>query len=378
MKSLLIARWWITGALFLLILVGLAACGQVYEAPKKPKAKPPVQRQKYHDTLRVLARNRYFDPSVLEEFEQSFGGDIILALYRNNAEAAEKLQSGEAYDLVCLSGSLLARVIQAHGLAELNHTNLNTFPRLDHLFEKSPYDPKHQFSIPYTWRTVGIGYDFTHESQIPGSWGDLLDPAVFAKEDATLLKGRISMFDEGRYVLGCALIYLGFSPNSVQPQELQQARELLKKQRPFVASFDDENARKYLAHEEAYIGMDWSSDVALAREANMKIRFAIPGEGALIFIDFLAVPRNSKRKQMAESFIDFLLAPAVAGRISNFSHCASAYVQAKPFINRELINGPSYQLPSEPDRQFVDLVDPAMQALYERIWAEIKAGNFQD
>ncbi|MDB6054316.1 MAG: extracellular solute-binding protein family 1 [Verrucomicrobiales bacterium] len=362
--------------LFVLLpfLLFLGGCGEVIHNDSKPESHENVlsiKKSPVPISIKLLTRNGYFDPAVLQEFKEAYNIQVLVTYYETNVELYQKIAAGD-YDLITPSGSLLQILIRDGRLARLDHHNLTNLTKLEHIFETIPFDPHHVFSAPYTWRTIGIGYNMSHETEIPFSWNNLFDPRLYPGANHQEFLGKLSLFDEARYSIGSALISLGFSPNSRKPDEIQKAADVLLKQRPYVSHFDDANAQKFLADEESFLSMAWSSDVSLSMKTNKKVRFSIPNEGALVFIDYLAIPKTSQKKDLAEDFIEFLLQPFVAGRISSYSHCASADQAARSYISREVINGAPYLLPDETKLFFLDIMDPATQALYEKTWDTIK------
>jgi len=357
--------------------VCLAGCGPVIDNPNavQTETKPTNESLHLDSSLSLLAREGFLAPSVLNEFTHSYGVAINVKTYATLEELYQLVRTGQ-YDLGLMSGTPVESLIAEGALAELDHGALTNLHNLEHVFERSPIDPEHHFAIPYMWQTIGIGYNIAFDTDIPLSWKDLLEPRSESLEKQHEMKQKIAMFNEGRYVIGAALIYLGLSPNTRDPEQIAKAADLLKRQRPFVMAYEDRNAEKYLASGKAILDQAWSSDIARARKLNPKVRYSIPKEGVIIFMDHFVTFKKSTRRATAHHLIDYLLLPSIAARNSNYSLVASADHAARPFIDREVLNGPAYELPENEDLMFfLQAVDPTTSDLYERIWQEVKTSE---
>ena len=118
------------------------------------------------------------------------------------------------------------------------------------------------------------------------------------------------------------------------------------------------------------MALAWSADVGVAMEENKRVRFALPEEGALLLVDNFAILKSSAKQAMGESFINFLLRPDVAARISNYSLYASTSSAARPFIHREILKGPASLEPPRDKTFHLEYVEEA-EAVYHQVWADV-------
>ncbi|MBI1744092.1 spermidine/putrescine ABC transporter substrate-binding protein [Candidatus Acetothermia bacterium] len=328
-----------------------------------PRAVTPQLAKELH----LFIWSNYLDPTVKTDFEKEFGVKVIEDNFASNEDLLAKLQAGgSGYDVIVPSDYMVQIMRKQNLLAPLDLKNIANFKNINQSFKNLDFDPGNQFSMPYMWGTTGIGYNKKKASAPPTSWADLFDPAKLEP-----YKGRISMLDDAREAIGAALIYLGFSPNTTNEKELEAAKQVLIKQKPFVAKYDSESFRDSLAANEVILAHGWTGDIAAAKVANPDIEFVIPKEGSLTFLDNLAIPKTSKNQYTAEVFINYLLRPEISAKIVNLRRYASPNDAAKSLIQPEILNSATYSRPEGIKLYWLQDLGPAGD-LYEKIWTEIK------
>jgi spermidine/putrescine-binding protein len=343
----------------LALLVVAAACGGGDGAGEQELAKE----------LHVYNWSEYIDPEIYEDFEQEFGVKVIEDTFASNEDLLAKLQAGATgYDLIVPSDYMVAIMIELDLLAEINYDNIPNFGNIDETFKDPPYDPGNKFSVPYQWGTTGIGYNAELFDDAPGSWAYIFDPAM-ASENA----GRISMLNDSREAIGAALKYLGYSVNSTDEQELEQAKQLLIQQKEWVAAYDSDGFEDLLAAGEVDIGHGWSGDYFAAAEEAEHVWYIIPEEGGVIWTDNLAIPKTAPSQYTAEVFIDYLLRPEVGAKITNYTWYGSPNKASAEFIDAEILEEPAIYPPPEVMEKLEFLRDVGeATTIYDRIWTEIK------
>jgi spermidine/putrescine transport system substrate-binding protein len=318
-------------------------------------------------TLRIFIWEEYIDPKVYGLFEREFEAKVIEDNYGSNEDMRAKLQAGGAvYDLVVPS-DYMVRLLRKDGL--LLPIDLSRVPNLRHLtarFRDPPYDPGHRYSVPYQWGITGIGYNKSLVIQPPARWADLFEPTRIEP-----YKHRISMLNDMREVIGAALVASGHSPETTDPQHLAEAQALLLRQKPFLAKYDSESFEDSLASGETVLAQGWSGEIAMAQSQNPDIAFVIPAEGTFVFVDNWAIPKGTRQKELAEEFINFVLRPEVSAMIVNHARYASVNDAARPLIQPEILNGPSYYWPEGSKLWWLNDFSDAGR-LYERVWLELK------
>jgi spermidine/putrescine transport system substrate-binding protein len=261
----------------------------------------------------------------------------------------------------------MVRVMRRQGLLRpLDKANLPNLAGLAPEVTGHAFDPDNSYSVPYKWGVTGIGYNRKLVRKAPESWADLLEP-----DRLKPYEGLVSMLDDQREVIGAALVYLGLSNNSTNPEDLARAAAVLRAQKPFVAKYDSSAYYQSLASGEIALALGYSQEIALAQQDNPDIEFAIPKEGATFYLDNLAIPTTSKHPAAAEQFINFILRPEISARIANFTQGPSPVAAAKAMIDPAVLGGIAYRLPPQGRQLLIDDVGEA-ESLYNDVWTELK------
>jgi spermidine/putrescine transport system substrate-binding protein len=230
-------------------------------------------------------------------------------LYADNDELFAKLKAGNpGYDVIVPASDNLERMIKADMVMPLDHAKIPNMVNIDEPFRNPSFDPGLKYSMPYTWGTIGIGYRKSAVSSAPDSWKVLLDSDEYA--------GAISLLSDQQNVLGAALKYLGFSFNSVNPDEIKKAEELLIKQKKNIKVFADDNGQDLLASGEVKLCQEWNGDIKQVMSEDEDIDYVIPKEGTLLWQDVLAIPKGALHPENAMAFINFVLDAEVGREIA--------------------------------------------------------------
>jgi spermidine/putrescine transport system substrate-binding protein len=335
----------------LLLLTLVVACDG---SPKAPKA-----------TLHYFTWSDYVGEDLLREFERQHDVKVVVDTFSSNEELLAKLQSGATgYDVTVPSDFMVSIMVKEGLLAELDLSLIPNAGLIMDRFQRIPADPDHQYSVPYLWGTVGIGYDSAVLTTAPDSWGVLWD-AQF--------KGRISMLNDQRELFAAALRATGHSINARDIQSIEQAKVKLINQKPLVRTYTSERYDQLLVSGEVILAHGWGGSVARAMAERPSIQYVIPKEGSTIWADCLVVLKTSAQKGLATAFINYLLDPHVAARTTERVLFASVSRQAKDLVSAKVRNNPAIYPPDALlDRlEWMTDVGEAIH-LYDRAWTELK------
>ncbi len=308
---------------------------------------------------------------VIELFEEAYPEiDVIYDTYETNEALYTRLAGGGvSYDVIIPSDYMIARMIREDMLLPLNFDNIPNYDLVDDTFKKQSYDPNNEYSVPYTWGTVGIIYNtkYVDEADI-GGW-DLLWNEKYAD--------RIVMIDNSRDAFAIAEAMLGYSLNTEDPDEIQAAADLLAEQLPILQSYQMDDMYNLMENEEAWIAPYYAGDAMLMMDENPDLAFYLPEDQTFnVFIDAMCIPASAENKEEAELFINFLCEPEISGGNMDYIGYGTPVSAAKEYMDPEMANNPV----AYPDEEtlargeaFVALSDEAQQ-LMDNLFNEVKAG----
>lgn len=311
----------------------------------------------------------YIDPETLELFEKETGIEVIYDEFEQNEEMYPKIQAGAvSYDVVCPSDYMIQKMIENDLLYEINYDNIPNIKYIDKAYLKSSeeFDPGNKYSVPYCWGTLGILYNKTMVDEPVDSWGILFDEKY---------SGNILMIDSVRDAFAIALKYLGYDLNSSNEAELEEAKALLQKQYPLVQAYVVDQVRDKMIGEEAAIGVIYSGEAIYTSRENPDLEYVVPKEGSNVWIDSWVIPKNSKNKENAEAFINFMCDPEIA--LMNFDYITYSTPNkgAWELIEDEEIKNSPVAFPSQ---EVLDnctafrYLGEEMESLYIQKWNEAK------
>ncbi|WP_085834132.1 ABC transporter substrate-binding protein [Clostridium merdae] len=307
---------------------------------------------------------------VNKEFTRKTGIQVNYTTFESNENLYAKLVSGGAnYDVVIPSDYMVSKLIKEKLVQKLDYKNIPNSKYIDANFLKPVYDPTNEYSVPYTWGVVGIFYNKNHIKETVDSW-DILWNEKYA--------GKILMFDNPRDAFGIAQKRLGFSFNSNNPNEWEEAAMLLKQQKPLVQAYVMDQIFDKMASGEAWLAPYYAGDAATLVDSNPEIGFAIPTKnGTNFFVDAMCIPSTAQNKAAAEAYINFLCNPEIAAANVSYIGYSTPESAAKALLPEEVQNNPIYYPPKEILQQsetFATLPEDT-NLLLDTLWAEVKMGG---
>ena len=257
----------------------------------------------------VYSYGDYYDPEVVADFEADTGIRVIQDTYDTAEEMYPIIKNGSAnYDVVCTSDYMISKMKGENLLQKLDKKNIRNIKNLDedYMRKAEEYDPGNEYSVPYLVGVSGILYNkkMVKVKKID-SWNALWDPDF---------KNNIVMQDSVRDAFAISLLRLGYSPNTTNPKEIEEAKNALKEQKKLVYKYANDSARDLLADKSAAIGVVWNGEYNYTHDLNKDIEFVVPKEGSEFFIDSWVVPKSARNKRNAERFINYMCKAKVAKR----------------------------------------------------------------
>ena len=319
--------------------------------------------------LKIYNAGEYMDLGLLEKFEEEFDCTVIYETFESNEMMYTKLASGEEYDILVPSDYMIERLIKEEYLQALNW---NKIPNAKNLMEEvmnKSYDPGNRYGCPYFWGTVGILYDTT-----------VIDPEDL-KEGWELLrnekyKGNLYMYDSERDSFMIALKALGYSMNTTDESEIQEAYEWLIQQRdsmePIYAG--DDVIDNMISGNKA-LAVVYSGDASYIISENPQLDYLTPDQGTNIWTDAMVITKDCSEVDLAHEFINFMMdeenALSNTVEVGYTSPIKSAY--------DEMIHGDyegiSAYIPEidNPKSEFFGYQEPKIKQKYAELWTKVKA-----
>ena len=318
------------------------------------------------ETLSVLNYDIYIDKDLLKEFEEINNVKIKYDTYSTPEEMYIKAKAGaSSYDLIISSEYMIERMINEGMVNKLSFDNIPNYKYIDEDFKNHPYDPNNEYSVPYFWGTLGILYNKETVDASSDSWEMLWDENH---------SQRIIMMDSQRDSFGAALKILGYSMNTIDENELDEAKDLLLKQKPLVMAYITDGAPDIMINEEADMALVWSGEAVSAMAENENLDFVIPKEGSNIWIDAMFVPATTKNQPLAEKFIDFLCTKEATLKNIDEVWYSTVHQEAINEVDEELLNNPAFNIPEDDIERMEMLRDPKeFMDMYTSRWTEIAA-----
>ena len=325
------------------------------------------------NVLYVYSWGDYLDPEVLEQFEEETGIRVVLDEFDTNESMYPRVAEGaESYDVLCPSDYMIQKLIEHDLLQPLDFSQLPNAQKYigeDFFKQSEAFDKGHLHNVPYCWGTVGIMYNTKMTDEPVESWSILWDKKY---------KGEILMQDSARDAFMIPLKLMGYSMNTKEPQELEQARNMLIAQKPLVQAYGVDDIRDKLSSGEAALGVIFSGEAINLMKSNPDLRFCpAPKEGTNLWIDSWVIPKNARHVENAHKFINFICRPDIAAK--NFE--ALGYSTPNLAVREQ-------EEDSEDMEGYLDIAFPpetvyhgqetysylgeSLDKLYTRLWLQVK------
>ena len=326
------------------------------------------------DTLKFYNWGEYIGEDVISNFEEEFGVKVIEEYFDSNEMMYTKLQAGgDAYDVLVPSDYMIERLIEADYLMELD---LSLIPNLSNLAEgvrNLDFDPDNTYSVPYFWGSVGLVYN--HENVPP----EEIEEKGFSILKDTKYKGRIFIYDSERDSFMMALKALGYSMNTNDMDEINEAYEwLAEMNRTMEPVYVIDEVIDSMMNGLKDIAVVYSGDATVILDENEDMSYFMPSEGTNIWSDGMVIPKNAKNPLLAHEFINYIL----TYEASYDNSATVGYASSNEEVLLEM-SGPEGMfeeneayLPRtgyEKDEIFRD--DPVLKKTLSELWIKVKAVN---
>jgi spermidine/putrescine transport system substrate-binding protein len=310
----------------------------------------------------------YVAKSTIPSFEEKTGIQVTQDYFTSNEELLAKLQAGgTGYDVIVPSDYMVGIMIKSDVIQPLDKSKIPNFKNVGENFKGLSYDPNNEYSVPYQWGTTGILYNKKEIGQQEESWDTMWNQEF---------EGKIGMLNDVRETMGAALYRLGYSVNTTDPDQLDEAEAALKEQKPLLRGYFDSASgnRPLVQNGDILLGHVFSGDAFLALSGNPDLDYIVPKPGATRWTDNMAIPAGAAHTDNAHKFINHILDAKVGAALTNYTYYNTPNEAAVPMLDEALTKLPGYTLADEVyDRlQVIQDVGEATRD-YERRFTEVKS-----
>jgi len=306
------------------------------------------------------------------EFEKLTGIKVNYTNYATNEELYAKLKGGgAAYDVIIPSDYMISKMIKEKMIQPLDFSNIPNFEYIMENFRNQAYDPENAYTVPYTWGTVGIIYDTTMIDIPP----EEIDWDLLWNEDYA---DQILMFDNPRDAFAIAELMLGYSLNTEDPEELEQAAFKLRQQKRIVQGYVMDEVFDKMEAGDALIAPYYAGDALTILEGNEDLDFVVPKSGTNLFVDAMCIPSNARQKEAAEMYINFMCEPDIAFANIDYICYSTPHSAAFEMLDEETreshVSYPDEDFTRDKTTVFVNLSDEANKKMQD-LWTEMKSAE---
>lgn len=316
------------------------------------------------ETLNVFNWGEYIDEDLISKFEEETGIKVNYETFSTNEDMYVKVKSGgSSYDVLIPSDYMIEKMAKEDLLQELDYSKIPNITNISPMFQDLIFDPDNKYSVPYFWGTVGILYNTEQVDDVVDSW-DILWNEKYAN--------KILMMDSQRDSLAVALKKLGYSMNTRNETELEEAKQELIEQKPLVLAYIVDEIRDKMLSGEGAVAVAWSGDAMDVILSGENFEYVVPKEGSNFWIDAMVVPANAKNPDAAHKFINFMTDPENAAANSEYIGYSTPNEAALELLPEEMINSDV----AYPSQEVIDnceiFRDPGeFISVYNRIWTEV-------
>ncbi len=330
---------------------------------------PATSRMSFAQSSEVNVYNwdTYIGETTIDDFTAATGTSVRYDLYGSNDEMFAKLREGNpGYDVIFPSSDWTERMKVAEMLVPLDHAKIPNITNIAPKFMEPAFDPGRVYSLPYFWGTMGIGYrKSATEGKTPEAWADL-----FASDK---YDGRIALMNDSD-MIEVTLKYLGYSVNSKDPAQVEEATEVLIKAKEHTKTFAPDTGQDLLIAGEVDACMEWNGDILQVMEEDDDLSYVVPKEGSLLWEDTIAIPAGGPNPDNAHAFINYILEAEVHGQIATEIKYGCPNEAAMAFVPEEDRNNPAiYPEQDVLDRCEVAAYDETKEDLKEKALTRVLA-----
>ncbi|MDV7145775.1 extracellular solute-binding protein [Tropicimonas sp. TH_r6] len=310
----------------------------------------------------------YMPQELIEKFTAETGIEIVMDTYDSNEAMLATLKAGAmgTYD-VAVPADYMVKIMAADGMLDaIGEGELANKGNIEQQWLDVAFDQGRQYSIPYQWGSTSFAVNRDVYQ------GDIATTAILFDSPAELA-GKVNMLDSQGEVMAMASIHMGISQCSTDRDQLKALNEMLQAAKPNWVSFNSDTAKEVLVSGDAAAGMIWNGFNAKARSEGANTEYAYPKQGYIVWMDNMALLKDAPNRANALKLMDFLLEPENVAILTNWTQYSAGVEGVTPLLDEELRTLPEANPPADAGPGvFIEACDEATQAVYDRIWTELK------
>lgn len=308
----------------------------------------------------------YTSPEMIAKFEKETGTKVTIDTYDSNETVLAKLSSGASgYDLVIVSNDFVPIFVAQNLIQKVDVAGMPNFKNVDPRWQKRPWDVDAQYTVPWVWGTTSYSIDTSVYKGPADSLKNLFEPS----DD---LKGKIGMFGSPSEVMSLALLYMGKDQCNENPDDLKALQALLEAQKPFVKVYNSDGTTERQVSGETVMHQQWSGKALAARQQKPSIKYVYPKEGAIGWMDNVAVPVGAPDLDNAKAFLNFLMDPENIALQQKSTGYQSAIAGSNKFLTDDVGGSPEFNPPADLKIVFAPACSEKATRAYDKIWTDLR------
>ena len=327
--------------------------------------------------VNVCSWGEYIDESLITKFEEETGIEVNYFFAPSNEELYSRLETGGVnYDVIVPSDYMIARLIAEDRLQKLDYSLIPNYEKIDDQYKNLSFDPDNEYSVPYTWGTLGIIYNTTMVDEPITSW-EVMFSDQYAED--------ILLIDNSRDAFAMALYCLGYDVNTTDESQIREAYQLVAdaKARGVYAGQGMDEVFQIMEGGNLAIATYYAGDFLTMYEANPDLAFVIPEEGSNWFVDAMCILKDAENVEEAHAWINFIASTESNLANMDFIWYASPNAEALEMYPEwyeeqygEPLDMDLYEIMAAPPEVLANCtmyenLPPETLALYNDLWIEL-------
>jgi spermidine/putrescine transport system substrate-binding protein len=291
--------------------------------------------------LNIYNWEEYFDEgdALLNDFEKEFGVKVNLYEFTTEEELLDAVENYEGiYDLVVSLDASFEELIADDKLEMLDMKNIPNIKNIDKKF-KFTHNQNFDYGVPFLWGTTGLAINTKYIPEDTNSWEILWNSKYEGR--VGILFNEIELFSLGARYVGVPLV-----PSKIS--DLQKINDFLKLQKELVGGYmNSYDIIDEMINESLWVSVTWNVDAGMMADENPNIKYILPKEGTMMWIEHMVIPKGASNKENAEVFINFIHRPEIYARIANYQWSPGVNIPAREFIDEEIMSDETLNIPED-------------------------------